>query len=167
MEALFENRYVRNKQFYKEFYRYTNFGRKFLIIGHIVFVLCFLLNLFRLFYNGEENTFLLIFIPSYFLVRFYSYFASIKYGLKRDLEILGREPTFEMYITDEHICIGPFESAAGKIELSKIKYATKTKNYIILASESKLFYSLSRYGFTKGTELEFINFLLSKGIKVS
>lgn len=167
METLFENRYVRNKQFFKEFYRYTNFGRKSLIIGHIIFLLCIIANSIKLFFNRDSDVFVMIFLISYFIVRIFSYFVSIKYGLKRDLEIFGQEPTLEFFVTDEHICIGSLESAAGKIEFSKIKYATKTKSYIILASESKLFYSLARNGFAKGSEQGFENFLLTKGIKVS
>lgn len=90
MEILFENRYVRDKAFAKEFYRYYYFEKSSLITFYGVILLAsILLAVFEKIYLW----FVLVFVPVLFLFQFYRYFHQINIMLQQDKELAGGEVT--------------------------------------------------------------------------
>ena len=166
METLFENSYVRDEKMLKEIYKYLFFKRKSMIVSYIILLLCFLANLLMALFDGFFNYFILIFIPLFLAIRFFTYIRTVKIVLKRDAEMHDNEILIEAIATNEFIQNTASNGSVIKLEYDKIKRVTQTKEFILLLSKAKLIYIFKKDAFTKGTPEDFIVFLKNKGIKV-
>lgn len=166
MEILFKNSYVRNKELAKEIYRYYYFRRKLAFVCEVLISLSFFANILIAIFGETFNWGILIFVPLFFLFRFYCYFSQVNTMVKRDNEVHGKEISVETVVTNEHIQNTASTGAVNTVEYDKIKSAVQTKNLILLRSKANLFYIFRKDTFAKGTKDEFIVFLIKKGIKV-
>lgn len=166
MEILFENRYVRNKAFAKEFYRYYYFQKPSLAIAYSVILFSFLSSILLAVFWGIYNWFVFIFVPLLFLFQFYRYFYQVNIMLKRDQELAGGEITVHVIATEDFIQNTTSSDAINRLEYDKIKVVEQTKNLILLRSKANLVCIFLKNSFLKGTEEEFIGFLKGMGLKV-
>lgn len=162
MEILFENRYVRDKAFAKEFYRYYYFEKSSLITFYGVILLAsILLAVFEKIYLW----FVLVFVPVLFLFQFYRYFHQINIMLQQDKELAGGEVTVHMIATEDFIQNTASSGEIKRIHYDAIQYVKQTKNLILLRSKAESVFIFLKNSFEKGTEDEFVAFLKRKGVK--
>lgn len=166
MEVLFENSYTRDRQLAKEIYRYYYFQRKWLVVCYIVFCISFIADILIAVFDKAIIWSVLLFVPIYFLFRFYCYYRQVNTMVARDKEVHGKEITVETIVTDEYIQNTASTGAVNKVEYCKIRNAVQTENLILLLSKANLIYIFRKDTFTKGTKEEFVQFLKNKGIKI-
>lgn len=167
MEPLFENTYTQSKAFYQELYRYFHFRRPITVAAFIVCGICFASQLALAIFNLEYNLSIMILMALFPLFKLFAYVNQINSITKRNKEISTEQISICSTVHDDHLEISASNGSTLNIELSKIRSAVHTKNYVVLRSDARLIYSFGKDGFTKGTKDEFITFLKSKGIKVS
>ena len=160
MEVLFENRYVRDKEWAKDLSSYIYFCRPAIIAFDVFFLLSLLL------YVILHDLFLLLLPMTWIFLLSFFYFKSVSITLKRDIEVHGKVIENRVSITNEHIIIE--NSIGSKIYLNyvDIKKAFQTKKYIYLQTKTKLLCSFKKDGFSMGNEEEFVEFLRNKGVKI-
>ncbi len=173
MEILFENQYVRTKEFFKTFYTYLYFKRPRAIVFHVYIVMSVLLILSYLLFSERmrseyEFGIYLSLMPILYIVYVCRYYRVRKLSYLRDLEIDNGEPVeASISVTANGIdCIHAKSETATHVDLAKIKKIYNTKHYIYIMTGTKLIYPLKKDGFTKGTTEEFLAFLRGKGFKV-
>lgn len=167
MEILFENSYVRNKELAKEIYRYYYFQRKLLVVCYALISLSFLANILIWIFEKTYSLGVIIFVPLFFLLQFYSYFRQVNTMVKRDDETHGKAISVETIVTNEYIQNTASTGAVNRLEYDKIKNSVQTKNLILLRSKANLIYIFRKDTFTKGDKESFIRFINSKGIKIN
>ena len=167
MEPLFENTYTADKSFYQEIYRYFYLSRPAAIVIYVLSAVGFFIHL-PLAIGGKNQSIgfmaLAIALP---LMNLILYFRHIRLSARRNNEISSVPISVSTLVHENSLELAASNGSTINIELSKIRGAVQTKNYIVLRSDARLLYSFSKDGFTKGTKDEFIAFLKSKGIKVS
>ena len=95
-----------------------------------------------------------------------NYFTGIRRYIKHGEDIRYKNlDTIKLGITDEAIYPSVTDESYY-LEISSIKYAYLTKNYIILVTKNKNSLVLNKNGFVKGDYNSFCQFLESKNIKV-
>lgn len=166
MEALFENKFTRNKAMLKEIYGYIYFRRKFSVICIALIILSAIFYTVLSVSNGTFEWLYPAFIVFFLLFRVFYYFRQINAVEKRDAEVYGKEISVEVSVTEEYIQNTASTGAVNKLEYGKVKRVYQTKNFILFHSKANLLYIFSKDGFTKGTKEEFIEFIKSKGIKI-
>lgn len=163
MEILFENRYIRDKAFAKEFYRYYYFEKSSLITFYGVLLLTgILLAVFEKIYLW----FVLTFVPVFFAFQFYRYFHQINIMLKQDRKLDGGGVTIHGIATEDFIQSATSSGEFKRVHYDAIQYMKQTKDLILLYSKEESVFIFAKNSFEKGTEEEFIAFLKAKGIRV-
>ena len=170
-DILFVNRFEHTREYYNEVYSYSFYrtpaaALRFLIL--IIGAACMVIGLSIL---GFLNVLTLIIVFAYvvigcfILVLRYMKFMNLKY--KQGLELSGGEPAWaELTVTDRGIEV--FNEGSEKtvsISFERIKSFGKTKNYYILITEAKIYWTFKKDGFVKGRTDDFLSFLRGKGIK--
>lgn len=166
METLFENSYIRNKAFVKEFYRYYYFEKSSVMIAYSVILLSFLISIFLAVFCGIYNWFVFSVVPLLFLFQLYRYFYQVNIILKRDRELAEEDITVHVAATEDFIQNTTSLGAVGRLGYDKIKVVEQTKNLILLYSKEESVFIFAKNSFEKGTKEEFIAFLKAKGIRV-
>ena len=166
MEILFENSYVRNKDFAKEIYRFYYFQRKGLVICYVLLSLSLVVNILISIFEKTYNWSIFIFVPVFFLGQLYCYFRQVNTMVKRDSEVHGKEISVETIVTNEYIQNTASTGAVNKLEYDKIRNSVQTKNLILLRSKANLIYIFRKDTFTKGDKESFARFLNNKGVKI-
>ncbi len=167
MNILFENSYIRDKDFAKEMYGFIFFRRNYLFVVYIILVISFIINLILLITEGAvASWFVFVFVPFFILLRLFTYFQSIKLLLKRDNELSGGPFEVKSIVTEDFIEHTSSTGGVNRLEYNKIKKCNQTKNLILLQSDAKLIYVFTKDGFSVGTSEDFLAFLRNKGIKV-
>lgn len=166
MEILFENKYVRNKEWAKDAFAYIYFRRPIMIVFDIVFGLYAILGIYELIDVGYFN-WLYFFIPVFWCVFIaFMYRKNVVTIIKRDQEIHGKEIEVNLTVTEELIKQSQSTGSEFQLNYHDIKRAIKTKKYIYLWSKTNMLYSLKLDSFSVGTADDFLIFLRNKGIKV-
>lgn len=164
MDTLFENTYVRDKQFVKEFYFYANFKRPLMWVLYAFVVACFSYLAYVCIKNNVFHAYLLVF-PAYVGFVLFRYFYGIHLTLKRQAESGYENFSIKVTVTEDQIQFHREDEKSPVVALSQMKSWVATKHYIYVRSKTKQYYILSKDGFTKGTEQAFYEFLGRKGIK--
>lgn len=160
MEPLFENKYNRTKEDYKELYIRKYITNPFVIFACIVLIAYLIYGIVSKYYNAVYIS--VVFLIAFFIL-FLKRFRLAKINYSRILEVNnGKEvEVITTAFDDKLIC----DSSLGNhLELSydKVKKTFTTKNLIAVVTNSKLAYILRKDSFTKGTPDEFIAFINSK-----
>jgi hypothetical protein len=163
METLFENRYERTKEFYKEFYSYSYFKNPVLIALNIVFAVILLLY-FLVFPPSQINNFMISFIVVLFIAQVFRYKRVIDISYKRDLECNQGEPaSILMALTNEEIGIHQIQQDSTlHFSYHDIKKVITTKNYYAAITKANLIIAFKKDGFVVGAPEECLTFLKNK-----
>ena len=167
MDSLFENTYTADKSFYQELYSYFHFRRPITVATFILCGICFTSQLALAIFDLEYNIGIMILTALFPLFKLFMYVNQVNSLTKRNKEISTEALSICSTVYEDHLEISASNGSTLNLELSKIRSAVHTKNYVVLRSDARLIYSFGKDGFTKGTKDEFIAFLKSKGIKVS
>lgn len=168
MDTLFENSYIRDESFIKKMYRFIFFstGRgiftyifSFIIILNGVAVIATEKYSFGIFYISLAILFLALYVLSYY--------RNVKYYLRRDMEMNnGGYSTVRIDVYNDYFHFATTSGTNVDISYMQIRKVWETKDLILLMSDSKLVYVLSKDNFTKGSATGFLEFLRSKGFKI-
>lgn len=170
METLFENKYLRDKEWAKSIYGYIYFGRPAVKVLFALLILYTCIAIVEMALLKSLNPLLIVtvFLPLvYFGILIFSYFSMIRLSLKRDLEMTGKMSELMATVTDEHIHMTTEDNSTNlRLLYGDIKKAVRTKKFIFLMSKTKLVYALKRDGFTVGDDDGFVEYLKSRNVKV-
>lgn len=164
METIFENKFVYDKEFYNEYYKYLYFKRTgvrvfdiILIINLLISIISIIIpNLFEInFYRAITN---IVVVLLFLLIQIGGFFENKNIRYKQDLEANNGKPIeVEFLITKERI-----SSDDINISFTNIKKIVRTKKFYFLITKQQNCIILKKDGFTKGTEHEFEKFLTVK-----
>lgn len=164
METIFENKFVYDKEFYNEYYKYLYFKRTgvrvfdiILIINLLISIISIIIpNLFEInFYRAITN---IVVVLLFLLIQIGCFFENKNIRYKQDLEANNGKPIeVEFLITKERI-----SSDDINISFTNIKKIVRTKKFYFLITKQQNCIILKKDGFTKGTEHEFEKFLTVK-----
>lgn len=164
METIFENKFVYDKEFYNEYYKYIYFKRTgvrvfdiILIINLLISIISIIIpNLFEInFYRAITN---IVVVLLFLLIQIGCFFENKNIRYKQDLEANNGKPIeVEFLITKERI-----SSDDINISFTNIKKIVRTKKFYFLITKQQNCIILKKDGFTKGTEHEFEKFLTVK-----
>ena len=166
MEILFENKYVKNREWAKDVFGYINFRRPFVIVFDIYFFLCIVLGIVDIIANKNINIYLFILPVVWIFLQVFIYIKNVNITLKRDFEMHGKPIEVTVIVTDENITTLQSTGSELHLNYTDVKKAFQTKEYIYLQTKTKLLCSFKKDGFTIGKEVEFLKFLKDKGIKI-
>ena len=171
MENLFENKYIRTKEYYGEFYLYFHFKRPKLIVVNILFLLGFIAGLLFAFSAhsvSPQSYITLIVVPVLmWILMIFRYTKGKKISCERELELNNGQPGESNFmVTEDGIDVYDIASESkNHINFSQIKKIIKTRNFYILLTKAKLGCVFKKDSFVKGTPDEFLAFLRAKGFK--
>ena len=169
METKIEAGYVRDEKFAKEFFTYHFYQRPAGIIVTIICILAIVVGVISIIaiqqYLSIISVALGIFV---FILRAIRVKTSIKISLDRDKESNhGNALLVQNIVTENSIIVKSSINESGtEIEMSCIKKAYRSKNYIYLITKAKLAIVFDVNNFSKGTPEDLIEFMSQKGIKV-
>jgi hypothetical protein len=167
METKIESTYVRDEKFAKEFFSYHSYKRPSGIIITVISILAIVSGVINVFAYQEYWNIIVIVLGVYlFVLRFVRVKKNVKISLERDKESNhGSFVSVENLVTDNSIIVKTNESGT-EFELSCIKKAYRSKNYIYLITKAKLAIVFDINHFSKGTPEELVQFICQKGIKI-
>ncbi len=171
MPVLFESKYIRSRELFKEIFFYYNFRRFPRIVLLVIMGVLLAVNLFFAFILPSQDNDLniagCIVAVIFFLAYFVNYQLLIRLCLKREKEISSQSSvTYTSCVTEKSLIHSSSSGSRIEIDLSKIRKAFQTENYILLMSEARLMYSFNKNDFTVGNVEDFLQFLRSKGYKI-
>ena len=166
-EILFVNEYARDKETFKEIYGYFYFLTPFRMafnIGVLLYVILIIA------YFGlwilEIPTVLVCFILM-LLVSPVRYFISVNRVEKQDKQLCNGKPFVVTFSVSADKLIFGRAGSDYSIDISNVKYAFVTKNYVtVVLKSTRLLAIFKKDSFTTGDSGGFIAFLREKGIKV-
>jgi len=165
-EPLFENIHIRDKAFFKEFYK-CSMLRPFPIVLYILTALVFLEGLY--FYIFENNLIWPLCLAPilYFILIIAMYFRGIRVSYKRQTELSPDQPTvYTTQFFEDHITAKNSNGTSQEVDYSVAPKCITTKNYALLITKASQSFPIKKDGFTKGTYEEFCDFLRGKGYKI-
>ncbi len=166
MEILFENKYVKNREWAKDVFGYINFRRPLIIVFDIYFFLCIILGIVDIIVDKNINVYLFILPIVWMFLQVFIYIKNVNITLKRDLEMHGKPVEITVTITDENITTVQSTGSEIHLNYADVKKAFQTKKYIYLQTKASLLCSFKKAGFSIGNEEDFLKFLRNKGIKI-
>ena len=169
METKIESTYVRDEKFAKEFFSYHSYMRPSGIIITVICILAIVSGVINVFANNEYLAIISIVLGIYLLIlRVIRVKKSIKISLERDKESNhGSFVSVQNLVTENSIVVKSSSNETGtEYEMSCIKEAYRSKNYIYLITKAKLAIVFDVNNFSKGTPEELIEFMNQRGIKV-
>ena len=168
METIFENQYIRSKEFFNKYYCYVFFKRPVSIVVNILYVLMFVIGiLLTIFQGGLFSIFYICFpllLRSTTILRF---LRGKKLRYNQDLETnCGVPVEIRLSVTENEIeILNISKESKTIIPFTQIKKLIRTKNLYIMITQSKLGIIFVKDCFIKGTFEEFERFLNNKGFK--
>ncbi|MBQ7293340.1 MAG: hypothetical protein IJW79_06340 [Clostridia bacterium] len=169
METKIEAAYVRDEKFAKEYFSYHSYKRP---LGIIITVICILLivsGIINVFAYKDYLAITAIVLGIYlFVLRVVRVKKSIKISLERDKESNhGNFVSVQNFVTENSIIVKSSTNESGtEFEMSCIKKAYRSKNYIYLITKAKWAIVFDINKFSKGTPDELVEFVRQKGIKI-
>jgi len=171
MDILFQSKYQRTPDFYREVYFYNYFKRPFNIM--LMLFMALLLGVNLLFsimdsWKGIITNIAVGFGIVFFILYFLSYFVERSVAKKRDKETNSRfeTPTYTLSVTEDKIIHNNPSGIEIEIRYAKIPKVLQSKHYIMFATEDSTVYVMPKNQFTIGDHDGLIQFLRSKGYKV-
>ncbi|MBE6554435.1 MAG: YcxB family protein [Ruminococcaceae bacterium] len=166
-DVLFENTHSRDKQFFSEFYTYSYFTRRPMIILYSLMALYLVVTLVDLFLTGDCFWGTLWLLPLFLLFVLFMRALSVNASVKRELENGNGTPIlYTIQFTDRKICLQTSLGTKMEIDLSMIRSVAQAKSYLLLQTAAKQVYPVKKDAFVKGSYEEFCVFLRSKNFKV-
>ncbi len=173
METLFENKYKRTADIYKEYFRYAHFFSPMRIVIFIIMMCMSLLITATVLVAAAsetlDNDLITTFVMFCVLLAFYillcilPYFSSVRIAQKRERELNGDEPLeISSYVSEEDIIFKTRLDGEARLSYSSIKSITVTKNLIVLTSKAKQAFIFPKAAFTKGIPEVFVEFIRIK-----
>lgn len=166
MEILFENKYVKNREWAKDVFGYINFRRPLIIVFDIYFFLCIVLGVVDIIADKNINVYLFMLPAVWVFLQVFIYIKNVNITLKRDFEMHGKPIEVTVIVTDENITTLQSTGSEVHLNYTDVKKAFQTKKYIYLQTKANLLCSFNKDGFSIGNEEDFSNFLKNKGIKI-
>ncbi len=167
MEALFENRYTKSPEMYKELYQYYYFKRPLIMACNVCYALFILWTVFCIIAGLPYSPISIILPLVMYAFEAFRYFSALSIAKKRDAEIgISENMVTTISAGENHMRYSATNGAAADVEYSVFKNAVCTKNLILLRSKARLVYIIPKGTFTKGDPNAFLAFLSDKGIKV-
>ena len=172
METIFENQFIRSKEFYNEFYGYYYFKRSPLIVINSLIAVPFIMGILSIpfphTFLTNEPTGIYIALPLFIWARNIFKFMKVKkLQYNRELELnQGKLCETKLSVTENEIELLNISIGTKKnINFSQIKNMYKTKNFYMVNTKINQSYVFRKDSFIKGTPEEFENFMRSKGFK--
>lgn len=162
MEILFQNNYVRNREFVRAVLVNSLFRHPFIIAIDVFFGLNLVFSLMR----ETIEVFSVLFPIIWFATKVLIFIKNVNIVLKRDLEMHGKPVEITMTVLNDNIRQRLSTGSETRFNYTDIKRAVQTKKYIYLFTKSKLILSFEKDSFSIGNEHEFLLFLKNKGVKV-
>ena len=166
METLFENSYIKNREWAKDVFGYINFRRPLIIAFDIYFFLGVVLDIVDIIVNKNINVYLFILPIVWIFLQVFIYVKNVNVTLKRDLEMHGKPIEVTVIVTDENITMVQSTGSEIHLNYADVKKAFQTKKYIYLQTKTNLLCSFKKDGFSFGNKEEFLIFLKNKGIRI-
>lgn len=172
MKVLFENQFIRTKDYYKEYYRGIYLKKPIILIFNIILSISFITNLLLMIFpklgtqNSNTSLVNIATILIILCIQIYVYISNVNLEYNRELERnKGNCNEIRLLITEDGINISTNLESNVNIEFKNIGKVIKTKNYYILLTKAKLGIALKKDGFIKGTAKEFEKFLTEKNFR--
>ena len=169
METKIEAAYVRDEKFAKEYFSYHSYKRPSGIIITVICILLVVSGIINVFAYKDYLAITAIVLGIYlFVLRVVRVKKSIKISLERDKESNhGNFVSVQNFVTENSIIVKSSTNESGtEFEMSCIKKAYRSKNYIYLITKAKLAIVFDINKFSKGTPDELVEFVRQKGIKI-
>ena len=166
METLFENRYIKNREWAKDVFGYINFRRPLIIVFDIYFFLYIVIGIIDIIVDKNIDVYSFILPIVWIFLQVFIYVKNVNVTLKRDLEIHGKPIEVTVIVTDEKITTVQSTGSEIYLNYTDVKKAFQTKKYIYLQTKSNLLCSFKKDGFSFGNKEDFLEFLRNKGIKI-
>lgn len=164
-EPTFENTHIRDKQFFKEFYKRSLLSPSHIVI-YIFLGLSFLSNVCTYIFAHVVFWSILI-APICFFVFIATYFINVRIMNNRQQELSADQPiVYTTQFVEDRMIVQNSLGTKHDLPLSIVSKCIFTKHYILLATKAKQSFPIKKDGFTKGTYEDFCSFLSSKGYKV-
>ena len=167
METQFENNYERTPAVMKEIYRFLFFKRPVNIVLYSILGAIVLWNVISTLIAGEYRFTACVYVLIFLLMQFVMYRNAVRNAIARDRAQFGTEGLpVHTQVSEEGIRCTYGERVAKPIELCNIRKVIKTKNLILLHTQTRLLLIFDKNNFTVGTQEEFLEYLRSNGLKV-
>ncbi|MBO5232046.1 MAG: YcxB family protein [Clostridia bacterium] len=166
METLFENRYIKNREWAKDVFGYINFRRPLIIVFDIYFFLYIVIGIIDIIVDKNIDVYSFILPIVWIFLQVFIYVKNVNVTLKRDLEIHGKPIEVAVIVTDEKITTVQSTGSEIHLNYADVKKAFQTKKYIYLQTKTNLLCSFKKDGFSFGNKEDFLEFLRNKGIKI-
>ena len=161
-----DNSLQNRKNIAKEVYFYWTFKRPIQIVTMVITALVVLNHLWCLSIGYIPTPAAWLLLVVWLSILPMNYFTGIRRYIKHGEDIRYKNlDTIKLGITDEAIYPSVTDESYY-LELSSMKFAYTTKNYIVLVTKNKNTILLNKNGFVKGDYNSFCQFLESKNIKV-
>ena len=166
MEIRFENNYERTPAVMKEIYRFLFFKRPVNIVLYILLGGIVAWNVVSTLLSGDYRFTACVYVLIFLVMQFVMYRNAVRNAISRDKAQFGVEGlSVHTQVSEEGIRCTYGERVAKPIELCNIKKVIKTKNLILLHTNTRLLLIFRKDNFTVGTQEEFLEYLRSNGLK--
>ena len=171
-ELLFKNSYIRDKNTIKEFYKHTIWGLRGQVINGLTrgVIFCGVFSWLIIHLLEINLYFIFVAIASY--VGFYILFSLLRYfyRVKTEVERLAKHTDERGALCQSSVyndeIIFEHSGKTTSLDISDIKSALETKNYICIFTKSNFIYELKKDSFTLGNSEDFVKFLRDNRIKI-
>ena len=165
-EIRFVNEYIRDKQTGKEIYAYWCFKRPAVIFVYCAIAFYFASLIYYLSLGLWPEIWMIILAVVFLAIQPIQYFMMVDRFNKQEQMLLHGKP-LEVYVafTESKVFLNRTETE-HYIDVSYLKGAFETKNYIVPITKNNMLLILRKDGFTLGNADMFRDFLWDRGIKV-
>ena len=137
METLFENSYIKNREWAKDVFGYINFRRPLIIVFDIYFFLCIVLGIVDIIVDKNINVYLFILPIFWIFLQVFIYFKNVNVTLKRDLETHGKPVEVTVIVTDENITTVQSTGSEIHLNYADVKKSISNEEIHIFANKSQ------------------------------
>ena len=166
MDILFESKYTRSADFYKEIYFYRPFNVLLLLfMGLLLAVNVF----FSMSDSWDMLSNIAVFIGiAFFILYLFSYFIEKHIAKKRDIQNNSQSETkiYTLSVTEDKIIHNSPSGIEIEVRYAKIPKVLQSKHYLMFIAEDNMVYAMPKDKFTVGNYDDLLKFLQSKGYKI-
>lgn len=165
-ELRFVNEYVRDKQTGKEIYGYWCFKRPAVIVVYCAIAFYFASLIYYLSLGLIPEFWMIILALLFLAIQPIRYFMLVdRFDKQEQMFLHGKAHRVYVAFTEDKIFMSR-DDAEQYIDVSYLKRAFETKNYIVPITKNNMLLILRKDGFTLGNVDAFRDFLWDRGIKV-
>ena len=170
MDILFESKYTRSADFYREIYFYNYFKRPFNVLLLLFMGLLLAVNVFfSMSDSWDMLSNIAVFIGiAFFILYLFSYFIEKHIAKKRDIQNNSQSETkiYTLSVTEDKIIHNSPSGIEIEVRYAKIPKVLQSKHYLMFIAEDNMVYAMPKYKFTVGNYDDLLKFLQSKGYKI-